>query len=242
MDNLNLLCQTIRFQRTALQNSLAMISAVQQHGEKLLKSTLEQSPWIPGEGKDACLFWAGLWTKNLTGMTDLVDKNLATMERLTSTGEKREAGKGKPPEKPAAGPKEPPSVAAKQATPERKQEATPEKKPSAEKSLKTIGFNISLIADVTPIPHNGPRPKKKRCRRPRRRNKLPWPRPRPRKLRSPSNLLKKKPSSRTASRRPRRKSRPSRKPDEKPENNCIIRAKALRGLSAMFTQTFQERQ
>ena len=134
MDNLNLLCQTIRFQRTALQNSLAMISAVQQHGEKLLKSTLEQSPWIPGEGKDACLFWAGFWTKNLTGMTDLVDKNLATMERLTSTGEKREAGKGKPPEKPAAGPKEPPSVAAKQATPERKQEATPEKKPSAEKS------------------------------------------------------------------------------------------------------------
>ena len=66
MDNLNLLRQTIRFQRTALQNSLAMISAVQQHGEKLLKSTLEQSPWIPGEGKDACLFWAGLWTKNLT--------------------------------------------------------------------------------------------------------------------------------------------------------------------------------
>lgn len=30
------------------------------------------------------------------------------------------------------------------------------------RALKTIGFNISLIADVTPIPHNGPRPKKKR--------------------------------------------------------------------------------
>jgi len=28
--------------------------------------------------------------------------------------------------------------------------------------LKTMGFSISLIADVTPIPHNGPRPKKKR--------------------------------------------------------------------------------
>lgn len=28
--------------------------------------------------------------------------------------------------------------------------------------LKTMGFGISLIADVTPIPHNGPRPKKKR--------------------------------------------------------------------------------
>lgn len=33
---------------------------------------------------------------------------------------------------------------------------------AALRALKTIGFNISLIADVTPIPHNGPRAKKKR--------------------------------------------------------------------------------
>jgi small subunit ribosomal protein S11 len=30
------------------------------------------------------------------------------------------------------------------------------------RALKTIGFEISLIADVTPLAHNGPRPKKKR--------------------------------------------------------------------------------
>ncbi len=30
------------------------------------------------------------------------------------------------------------------------------------RALKAIGFSITLIADVTPIPHNGPRPKKKR--------------------------------------------------------------------------------
>jgi small subunit ribosomal protein S11 len=33
---------------------------------------------------------------------------------------------------------------------------------AALRSLKEFGFNITLIADVTPIPHNGPRPKKKR--------------------------------------------------------------------------------
>lgn len=33
---------------------------------------------------------------------------------------------------------------------------------AALRALKTIGFNINLIADVTPVPHNGPRPKKKR--------------------------------------------------------------------------------
>ncbi len=30
------------------------------------------------------------------------------------------------------------------------------------KALKSAGVNITMIADVTPIPHNGPRPKKRR--------------------------------------------------------------------------------
>lgn len=33
---------------------------------------------------------------------------------------------------------------------------------SALRAIKTAGLAISLIADVTPIPHNGPRAKKKR--------------------------------------------------------------------------------
>lgn len=30
------------------------------------------------------------------------------------------------------------------------------------KALRSAGINITMIADVTPIPHNGPRPKKRR--------------------------------------------------------------------------------
>ena len=33
---------------------------------------------------------------------------------------------------------------------------------AALRAIKTSGVKIALIADVTPIPHNGPRPKKKR--------------------------------------------------------------------------------
>lgn len=33
---------------------------------------------------------------------------------------------------------------------------------AALRALKAVGFSIVLIADVTPIPHNGVRPKKKR--------------------------------------------------------------------------------
>lgn len=33
---------------------------------------------------------------------------------------------------------------------------------AALRAIKAAGLSITLIADVTPIPHNGPRPKKKR--------------------------------------------------------------------------------
>lgn len=33
---------------------------------------------------------------------------------------------------------------------------------SALRAVRATGVRISLIADITPIPHNGPRPKKKR--------------------------------------------------------------------------------
>ncbi len=33
---------------------------------------------------------------------------------------------------------------------------------SAIRALRNVGINISMIADVTPMPHNGPRPKKRR--------------------------------------------------------------------------------
>jgi small subunit ribosomal protein S11 len=33
---------------------------------------------------------------------------------------------------------------------------------AALRAIKCVGFNFSMIADVTPIPHNGLRPKKKR--------------------------------------------------------------------------------
>lgn len=33
---------------------------------------------------------------------------------------------------------------------------------AALRAIKAAGIKISLIADITPVPHNGPRPKKKR--------------------------------------------------------------------------------
>ncbi|EKD38490.1 MAG: hypothetical protein ACD_75C00719G0006, partial [uncultured bacterium] len=135
MDNSTMFSQTIRFQRTAWQNSLAIIAAVQQHGEKLLKTTIEESPWIPGSSKKACLFWADLWTKNLAGMTDLVDKNLADMEHLSSTGEQATKKKEKPPKKASVNPQEPPQPQAAARKPIAEKKTVAAKPQTAEKAM-----------------------------------------------------------------------------------------------------------
>lgn len=140
MDNLKMLCQTIRFQRAALQNSLALVYAVQQHGQKFLKSTLDQSPWIPGDSKKACLFWADFYTKNLTGVTDLVDQNLAKLERMATVNREKEAKKAQ--EKPSAPmqPPEPPqpSTTAEKTAPEEKTAVETAQVPEKEPPTKPV--------------------------------------------------------------------------------------------------------
>jgi hypothetical protein len=166
MDNQQMLCRTIRFQRTALQNSMAIISAVQQNGENLLKTTLEQSPWIPGNSKKACLFWAGIWTKSLTGMTDLIDRNLAEMERLTSAGN-RTTAEEKLQEKTAVKPQEPlpRTVAVKKAFAEKK---TPAGRPhqAAEKQRLPTRPAVEQVAMVKTIVPKAPVPNQPPVRQP----------------------------------------------------------------------------
>jgi len=156
VDNLKMLNQTIKFQRTALQNSLALVYTVQQHGQKFLESTLDQSPWIPGDSKKVCLFWADFYTKNLTGVTDLVDQNLAKLERM-ATREKEAKKAQEKPSAPMQRPEPPePSATAKKTAPEEKAAAektqVPEKEPSTKPAEeKTVTVKASelkaLVAD-----------------------------------------------------------------------------------------------
>ena len=165
MDNQTMLSQTIHFQRTAWQNSMAIISAVQEHGEKLLKTTLQQSPWMPGNSKKACLYWVDIWTKNLAGMTDLVDQNLAEIERLSSTGDqatkkeqpqKKASAKSKEPAQPAATAKKPISkkktAAAK---PHAAVKQMPPTKPAVELSPKPAAEHAAAVKET---PHKAPAP------------------------------------------------------------------------------------
>jgi len=90
MENKKMLSKTIGLQKTAFTNTLAIISSMQQHGEDLLKTTLEQSPWLPESSKDACLYWADCYSKYLENFKSVADQGFAAIELISLPGTKPE--------------------------------------------------------------------------------------------------------------------------------------------------------
>jgi hypothetical protein len=90
MENQTMLSKTIGLHRTAFANTLEVFSTLQQHGENLLKTTLEQSPWLPKSSKNACLYYVDFYSKYLENLKSLADQGFAEIERISSPGSKPE--------------------------------------------------------------------------------------------------------------------------------------------------------
>jgi hypothetical protein len=93
MKNITMMSQTIELQKAVFTNSLSIFSTMQQHGENLLKTTLEQSPWLPGSSKDACLYWADFYSEYLENLKSVADQGFAAIERVSLPSTKPEENK-----------------------------------------------------------------------------------------------------------------------------------------------------
>lgn len=114
MEHQTMFLKTIVFQKTAFANTLEIFSSMRHHGETLLKTTLEQSLWLPESSRKACLFWADVCTKNFENVKVLVDQGFTEMERFSSTNLK--PGEDKPQKTEATGRQPAPRPAKKTAT------------------------------------------------------------------------------------------------------------------------------
>jgi len=97
MDNQTMFSKTIGLQKTAFNNTLAIFSTLQQHGEDFLKITLDESPWLPKSSKNACLYWADIYSKYLNNLRSVANQGFAEIERISSPGSKTKT-KELPPE------------------------------------------------------------------------------------------------------------------------------------------------
>ncbi|MGB3223383.1 MAG: hypothetical protein WBB23_11335 [Desulforhopalus sp.] len=83
MDNQTIISKSLGLNKTAFTNTLAIFSTMQQQGESLFKTTLEQSPWLPGSSKDACLYWFDFYSKYLNSLQSMADQSFEEMERIS---------------------------------------------------------------------------------------------------------------------------------------------------------------
>ncbi len=90
MENQNMLLKTIGMQKTVFTNTLTFFSTMHQHGESLLKTTLEQNPWLPKGSKNACFYWADIYSKYLENLNYVASQGFAEIEKFSSPGSKPE--------------------------------------------------------------------------------------------------------------------------------------------------------
>jgi hypothetical protein len=90
MENQTMLSKTIGMQRTAFTNTLSLFSTMHQQGENLLKTTMEQNPWLPKSSKNACFYWSDIYSKYLENLNFVANQGFAEIEKFSSPGLKLE--------------------------------------------------------------------------------------------------------------------------------------------------------
>lgn len=90
MEPIQIAKEMIGLQKTLFDNTYNAVTVMQQQGEDLLKTTLEQSPWLPISSKNAYLYCADFYSKYLENLKSMADLGFAEIERISSPGSKLE--------------------------------------------------------------------------------------------------------------------------------------------------------
>jgi len=91
MKNQTMLAKTIGLQKTALETTIEIISAIQQNGEDLLKTSLEETPWLPGSSKRACLDLTKFYSQYWESVKSATDQGFGIIEKISSPDRKKVA-------------------------------------------------------------------------------------------------------------------------------------------------------
>ena len=95
MKNQNIFTETLGLQKTAFTTTISIISTMQQHGENLLKTSLEQNPWLPGSSKRACLNMTNIYSKYWENFKSITSQSFESMEKISSPNTKPEIKESK---------------------------------------------------------------------------------------------------------------------------------------------------
>ncbi len=77
-----MLQETFQFQKDLCESTFSIATAVQENCETLLKDTLELTPWVPAEGKNAYLFWSEQYWSTLANLKGSSLMSIEYLEKI----------------------------------------------------------------------------------------------------------------------------------------------------------------
>ncbi len=85
MDQKQLLKQILDYNKTAFDNSFNAMVMVQEQTEKMVNSFLDQSTWLPEEGRRVVNEWINSYKKGREELKKAVDENFKKVDSYFST-------------------------------------------------------------------------------------------------------------------------------------------------------------
>ena len=80
MDQKQIMKQMIQFNKTALDNSFKAMTMVYDQNEKMVETMLNQSTWLPENGRKAINDWMDAFKKGCNDFKTLLDDNYSKVE------------------------------------------------------------------------------------------------------------------------------------------------------------------
>ena len=80
--------QMIDFQKTTFDNTFNAMVSLQEQTEKMVNTIMDQSPWLPEEGKKVINEWVGAYKKGCNDFKKFVDENFKKVEEVFASPSK----------------------------------------------------------------------------------------------------------------------------------------------------------
>lgn len=82
MDQKQIAKQMIQFNKNALDNSFKAMTMVYEQNEKMVETMLEQSTWLPENGRKAIQDWMSAFKTGCDDFKKMLDSNYAKVEEF----------------------------------------------------------------------------------------------------------------------------------------------------------------
>lgn len=80
MDQKQLFKQMIDFQKSTFDNSFKAMATLQEQGERIVHTFIEQATWMPEEGKKAVTNWIDAYKEGRARYKEAVEDNFKKVE------------------------------------------------------------------------------------------------------------------------------------------------------------------